>query len=554
MKKIISLLMLMAVAVTAYGAIPITGLKLGGNADGNQKSFTNFYALELGGETRTNWPSGGETTWSLITSIPAVILEVVSSNGVSITNVNARLLDGYTLGQLLDMANMTGSVPVVVQQSVSHTNLADVNGAADVQHLTAAEKNAATGTVANARLDADLQTLAGNDGGSLTNVNAATLGGEEGSYYLTLDNHVGDLTHSAQVGITALGTITQGVWQGTAIGDSYLTKTGDWTGTFDGQQGAWYRDYANITNKDQVVVTNETSALDFSGAASVKVPTGTDSSHAVSLGQLISSNGVLYAQITNWSSLQGYKDFAQGTGIVPLVSLSGITSNQIDSTTDAAYRTGGGGGGGSGFPLTNDVNLAGYSMTNGNNITVTNSFIGKSLTLSGNATVSGGTITLNKTGQTIVSAKPQAGEGGSIKITDGDTSLESYIEMGKNSLYGSFGAPTGIVFMAQKYEGGGGIAPITFLTERFDIGDGATTNFSVSSAGAVRIGANMNANGKAVTNVNYITVTNYVTLPLGKFISWRGAGYTNDMTTVSNRMYIYHRSSSGVVTNYSPLD
>lgn len=460
MKKMISLLMLMAVVVTAYGATPITGLKLGGNADGNQKSFTNFYALELGGVVRTNWPSGATADWSDITGIPAVVLEVVSSNGVSITNVNARLLDGYTLGQLLDMANMTGSVPVVVQQSVSHTNLADVNGAADVQHLTAAEKNAATGTVANARLDADLQTLAGNDGGSLTNVNAATLGGEEGSYYLTLDNHVGDLTHSAQVGITALGTITQGVWQGTAIGDSYLTKTGDWTGTFDGQQGAWYRDYANITNKDQVVVTNETSALDFSGAASVKVPTGTDSSHAVSLGQLISSNGVLYAQITNWSSLQGYKDFAQGTGIVPLVSLSGITSNQIDSTTDAAYRTGGGGGAGTQTPATSDWDIAGFTISGANKIIATNALAAQY--------IQGGGHAFNVIGVDEQRLYDVSGNGWYINHKINVTNI---------------------------YDGGGATIAIDVDNHRLE--------------GAWSIGANMNANNQAITNMKYsVTRTN----------------------------------------------
>src|SRR3990167_6538280 len=30
-----------------------------------------------------------------------------------------------------------------------------------------------------------------------------------------------------------LGTVSSGVWNGTAIGDTYLTKTGDWTGTID---------------------------------------------------------------------------------------------------------------------------------------------------------------------------------------------------------------------------------------------------------------------------------------------------------------------------------
>ena len=30
-----------------------------------------------------------------------------------------------------------------------------------------------------------------------------------------------------------LGTVVGGTWQGTAVGDAYLTKSGDWTGTLD---------------------------------------------------------------------------------------------------------------------------------------------------------------------------------------------------------------------------------------------------------------------------------------------------------------------------------
>ena len=38
-------------------------------------------------------------------------------------------------------------------------------------------------------------------------------------------------TTALVAGTSILGTVTSGTWQGTAIGDSFLTKTGDWTGT-----------------------------------------------------------------------------------------------------------------------------------------------------------------------------------------------------------------------------------------------------------------------------------------------------------------------------------
>ena len=37
---------------------------------------------------------------------------------------------------------------------------------------------------------------------------------------------------STLLGLTSIGTIGTGVWQGTPIGDAYLVKSGDWTGTF----------------------------------------------------------------------------------------------------------------------------------------------------------------------------------------------------------------------------------------------------------------------------------------------------------------------------------
>jgi hypothetical protein len=53
-----------------------------------------------------------------------------------------------------------------------------------------------------------------------------------------------------------LGTVKTGTWNGTAIGDAYLTKSGDWTGTFDGQQGTYYLDFTNLTVSNGEVTPN----------------------------------------------------------------------------------------------------------------------------------------------------------------------------------------------------------------------------------------------------------------------------------------------------------
>jgi len=53
-------------------------------------------------------------------------------------------------------------------------------------------------------------------------------------------------------GNSYLGTVSSGVWNGTAIDDAYLTKTGDWTGTFDGQEGSYYLSRSNHTGSQGV--------------------------------------------------------------------------------------------------------------------------------------------------------------------------------------------------------------------------------------------------------------------------------------------------------------
>ncbi len=58
-----------------------------------------------------------------------------------------------------------------------------------------------------------------------------------------------DGTFVGSTNLSILGTVTQGVWQGTAIADGYFVKTGDWTGTFDGQEGSYYLNWVNLTNK-----------------------------------------------------------------------------------------------------------------------------------------------------------------------------------------------------------------------------------------------------------------------------------------------------------------
>lgn len=303
------------------------------------------------------------------------------------------------------------------------------------------------------------------------------------------------------------------------------------------------------------VTTNDTRVLDFSGSAGIKVPIATDTNNPVTLSQLNSSNAVTIAAATNAAKAyvdgKGFMDelsddlsptlggnleaalwnitgvgYFEGKSIYSgfatmVIDLENrvltngawyITDNADSGTKIVNYRTltnyvatHGGGGAGTQTPATSDWDIAGFTISGANKIIATNA----------------------------LAAQYIQGGGHAFNVIGVDE--QRLYDVSGNGWYISHK-----INVSNIYDGGGATIAIDVDNHRLE--------------GAWSIGANMNANGKAVTNVNYITVTNYVTLPLGKFISWRGAGYTNDMTTVSNRMYIYHRSSSGVVTNYSPLD
>ena len=85
------------------------------------------------------------------------------------------------------------------------------------------------------------------DGGASDLGSSATAG-----YFIADTNTSSVLPYASTTAITVsgtsyLGTVASGLWNGTAIGDAYITKTGAWTGTFDGQEGVYYLDRANHT-------------------------------------------------------------------------------------------------------------------------------------------------------------------------------------------------------------------------------------------------------------------------------------------------------------------
>lgn len=507
---------------------------------------SGYYLQSQGGGSDPIWdlPSGAGTITNIYRAagIPISFTTPGGPNaGMNISTSNIRL----AVKSELNAGGLTGNVPVAVEQTISHTNLLTPNGAADVQHLTAAEKNAATGTIANSRLDADLQRYAVNDLSSGTNLNTSgnwsgTFDTHEGSWYTDwsnssnrfmslLGNPAANWTNNfANKTWTILfsnpaGGITY-KWQGAASGHLFdlLQETGN-----PGADTHMMHIEANDADVVPLHLThnsgNATSLIVegnsiFHNYVRLKVAAA-GTNDAVRLGQMNASNAVILAKA---------RDLSQGTNTVPLASLSGITSNQIDAATDAAYRSGGGGGAGTQTPVTANVDYVTFDATNMGDLVVNE------------------TITINKAGTGILQG--QAGANNTTQIKQNDGSENTTIDLGKNSAAGA-GSPAYGIFMISA----GGTMPIHLVPSVFQIGDGSTTNFSVSAAGVV------NGYGKtwtrfSATDVNTFAVTNYVTLPFGKSVRWTGTGYTNYFYCTTNRVYILRHNSTGIVTNFSPLD
>jgi len=142
-----------------------------------------------------------------------------------------------------------------------------------------------------------------------------------------------------------LGTVTSGTWQGTVIGDSYLTKSGNWTGTFDGLEGSAYLASAFSTTsadawKDQRNFFATTSADYWKSVTDLFSTTSASYFVSVNQGSLFSTTSADY-----WGSTRGYATFgylfpASATSTA-LTFSGGLLSTASSTFTSNTYFPGG---------------------------------------------------------------------------------------------------------------------------------------------------------------------------------------------------------------------
>lgn len=153
-------------------------------------------------------------------------------------------------------------------------------------------------------------------------------------------------TNFAVSGSSQVGTVISGLWQGTAIGDAYLTKSGDWTGTFDGQEGIYYLSRANHTGTQ---VASTISDFDISVEAVLTATTTLPNLTTLTgLTDLISTRSTTtnatttYFHVANNQTVGGSITLG-GALIIPYTAgSSGQTFNQITTsdTGNFGFRVG----------------------------------------------------------------------------------------------------------------------------------------------------------------------------------------------------------------------
>lgn len=136
-------------------------------------------------------------------------------------------------------------------------------------------------------------------------------------------------TWAGSTNLTTLGTVTTGTWQGTAIGDAYLTKSGNWTGSFDGQEGTYYLSRANHTGTQTLSSISDAGAL--AALAAVSGGTGgTITDGTITSADIAASAGITNAQLANSSvSYGGVTLSLGGSDATPAFNLANATGLPI---------------------------------------------------------------------------------------------------------------------------------------------------------------------------------------------------------------------------------
>jgi hypothetical protein len=338
-------------------------------------NLTNALAVTSGGTGANNAASArtnlGATTvganlFTLANPSALTLIRINADNSVSTVatsslGLSASFSNSSQLAALL--SNETGTGNAVFSASPTFTGTA-IFANTGIQVGTSIPFSDAAGTLT-------LQNIDALDATTETTVEAAI-------------DTLANLTAASS--LATVGTITTGTWQGTAIGDAYLTKTGNWTGTFDGQEGSYYLDATNLN-------AGTLASARLSGAYSGITGLGTLTSLAV-------SGTSTFATTTTASST---------IGTLNLTNALAVTSGGTGANNAASARTNLGATtvGANLFTLANPSALTLIRINADNSVsTVATSSLGLSASFSNSSQLAALLSNETGTGNAVFSASP----------------------------------------------------------------------------------------------------------------------------------------------------
>ncbi|MCK6462992.1 MAG: tail fiber domain-containing protein [Candidatus Pacebacteria bacterium] len=223
--------------ITASNYLPLSGGTLTGALVGASASFAS--TLTVSASTTFN---GVEYKWPFSDGTANQVLATNGAGGLSWTTVSGGSgASDFIFATNYGVTVAATSSPVWLQNSLYASSTSVFQGLATFGNASTTQLSVTGPAYLTSLGQGWLHTAGGTN--ALTSSTSPTVA------YLTATSSAATSTFP-YLSVTTnsnLGTVVGGAWQGTAIGDAYLTKSGDWTGTLDTYEASSLLSRANHT-------------------------------------------------------------------------------------------------------------------------------------------------------------------------------------------------------------------------------------------------------------------------------------------------------------------
>jgi hypothetical protein len=252
--------------------------------------------------------------------------KVLSTNGSDPTWVAQSTL---TAGNVITNANLTGEV-TSVGNAATLTNSAVIG-----KVLTGYISGAGTVSATDSLLQA-IQKLNGNIGALTTGVSSVTGTTNRITASPTSGNVIVDISvvYAGQTSITTLGTVITGIWNGTAITDTYISSAATWNAKQAALSGTGFVKISGTTisyDNSTYLTGNQTITFAPTGDVTGSTTGATSLAPVLSIGAAKVTNTMLAGSIDLTTKVTGILSIVNGGTGVSTGAINNITTVQSSS-------------------------------------------------------------------------------------------------------------------------------------------------------------------------------------------------------------------------------